>query len=444
MSFDVISAWTTVQKKLASVLPVVSGVVAFGAMFTAHAAGHVAPTAAGIDWIVMDMSTGRVLSEQGARTERYPASLTKLMTLDLAFQEMSTGRLTLDTLIPVSEAAARVQRMNLDLLPGQKITVREAILGMTTMSANDAATALGEYLGGGSITRFAQAMTDHARALGMFHTSFRNPSGLPDPGQVVDAYDMAILTRHILLTYPQYRYMFSVQCFNFEGRTIPNLDGMLKRYPGAIGMKTGFTDAARFNVVTAAERDGHLLIGVELHAQSWSTAYGTMAKLLDTGFASDIEPADLLAASHGALPAADAVTAHPYAAQRVSVTLQQPSTPGRRFAVQSIGTVNDMLPDWTARIGAYDTYAGAQQQVTLLSGERQRGVGRVVSDVRYHRRVWQAQLTGLSGAAARATCARFVLRNQTCFVIAPYKQEANALGARRTTRRYAGLISPRT
>jgi D-alanyl-D-alanine carboxypeptidase len=416
MRFDVVSALATVQKKWASVLAVVSGIVAFGAIITAHAAGRVVPTSSGTDWIVMDMSTGRVLSEQGARTARYPASLTKLMTLDLAFQELSAGRLTLDTLIPVSEAAARVQRMKLDLLPGQKITVREAILGMTTLSANDAATALGEYLGGGSITQFAQTMTDHARALGMLHTSFRNPSGLPDPGQVVDAYDMAILTRHILLTYPQYRYMFSVQSFNFEGRTIPNLDGMLKRYPGAIGMKTGFTDAARFNVVTAAERDGHLLIGVELHAQSWSTAYGTMAKLLDAGFASDVESADLLAANHDALPAADAVTAHPYAVQRVSVTLQQPSTPGHRFAAQSVGPVNDMLLDWTAQIGAYDTYAGARHQVTLLRDERQGGIARVVGAVRHHRRIWQAQLTGLNEAAARATCARFVLNNQTCFV----------------------------
>jgi D-alanyl-D-alanine carboxypeptidase len=302
--------------------------------------------------------------------------------------------------------------------------VREAILGMTTLSANDAATALGEYLGGGSITQFGQAMTDHARALGMLHTSFRNPSGLPDPGQVVDAYDMAILTRHILLTYPQYRSMFSVQSFNFEGRTIPNLDGMLKRYPGAFGMKTGYTNAARFNVVTAAERNGHLLIGVELHAQSWSTAYGTMAKLLDAGFASDVEPAEVLAANHDAPPAADAVTAHPYAAQRVSVTLQQPSTPGHRLAAQGVGTVHDMLPAWTAQIGAYGTYAGARHQATLLSNERQGGVARVVSAVRHHHRIWQAQVTGLSEAAARATCARSALHNQTCFVIASYKEEA--------------------
>ena len=424
MRLDVVSAWTTVQKKRASVLAVISGIVAFGATFTAHAAQRIEPTSSGTDWIVMDMSTGRVLSEQGARTERYPASLTKLMTLDLAFQELSAGRLTLDTLIPVSEAAARVEPMKLDLLPGQKITVREAILGMTTLSANDAATALGQYLGAGSITQFAQVMTDHARALGMLHTSFRNPSGLPDPGQVVDAYDMAILTRHILLTFPQYRYMFSAQSFNFEGRTIPNLDGMLKRYPGAIGMKTGFTNAARFNVVTAAQRDGHLLIGVELHAQSWSTAYWTMAKLLDAGFASDVEPAALLAENHDAVPAADAVTTHPYAAQRVSVTLHQPSMPGRRLAAQSFGTVNDRLADWTAQIGAYDSYAGARHQVTVLRGERQGGVVRVVSAVRHHRRIWQAQLAGLSEAAARATCARVVPHNQTCFVIASHKEEA--------------------
>ena len=144
-------------------------------------------------------------------------------------------------------------------------------------------------------------------------------------------------------------------------------------------MKTGFTDAARFNVVTAAERDGHLLIGVELHAQSWSTAYGTMAKLLDAGFASDNAPADLLAANHDALPTADAVSAQPDAAQRVSGTQQEPSVPGHRLAAQSVGTVNDMVPDWTAQTGSYGTYAGARHEA-LLSGEGRRRTG---SSARY-------------------------------------------------------------
>lgn len=421
MWFDAVRAWTTVRKKWAAGLAAVFGIVASCAMLPAQAAGDglFAPTFPGTDWIVMDVATGRVLSEHGARNERYPASLTKLMTLELTFEALRAGRLTLDTSIPVSADAASVQPMKLDLVPGQEITVRQAILGITTLSANDAATALGQYLGEGSISQFADAMTARAQTLGMLHTRFRNPSGLPDPGQVVDAYDMAILARHILLTYPEYRYMFSVPSFDFEGRTFRNLDGMLRRYPGTIGMKTGYTDSARFNLVTAAVRDGRLLIGVELHARSWSTSYGTMAKLLDAGFASGAEPADLLAANHDAAPPADAPAMHSDAGRRVRITLQPRRAQGRLLDARLGGTAMDMPKDWTAQIGAYDTYAAARHQTLLLRRERVAGAARVVSVVRHHRRIWQVQVAELTESRARADCARLALRDRTCLVIAP-------------------------
>ncbi|OYW08240.1 MAG: hypothetical protein B7Z59_10375, partial [Acidiphilium sp. 37-67-22] len=162
---------------------------------------------------VMDAATGKIISENNAYNIRYPASLTKLMTLDLAFTALKDGRLRMNTALPVSAAAASVQPVKLDLVAGQTVTVRQAMLGMTTLSANDAATALGQYLGNGSIRRAAAEMTAHAHAIGMQRSVFRNPSGLPDPNQVTDAYDMAILARHLLLDYPQYRYLFSVPSF---------------------------------------------------------------------------------------------------------------------------------------------------------------------------------------------------------------------------------------
>ncbi|HEX7388908.1 MAG TPA: D-alanyl-D-alanine carboxypeptidase [Acidiphilium sp.] len=398
-------------------------VVSPGALAQGITSGPVSP---GIDWIVMDVATGQVLSEHGAQTERYPASLTKLMTLDLAFQQLRAGRLNLDTPLPVSAEATRVQPVKLNLVPGQTITVRQAMLGMTTMSANDAATALGQYLGGGSISRVAAEMTAHARALGMRRTQFYNPSGLPNPGQVTDAYDMAILTRHILLTYPQYRYLFSIRSFNFEGRTINNIDGMLKLYPGTIGMKTGFTDLARFNLVTAAVRGGHLLVGVELHSPSWSVAYRTMTKLLDAGFAAEgVQSVPVIVARNtipDAKPEARTAPSRRNTVRRDLVAMRQ-RRPAVHHLVQHSGHVTqDMIPGWTAQIGAYGSYADAERQAILVHGERHVGVARVSRIVVHHRHLWRAQLAGLDKTDAQRTCTLLSHHHRSCFIIAPHDE----------------------
>lgn len=384
------------------------------------------PVSPGTDWIVMDANTGAILSQNNPYTERFPASLTKLMTLDLAFHALRAGTLSVDTAIPVTAAAANVQPVKLNLVPGQTITVRQAMLGMTTLSANDAATALGQYLGGGSISRAAAEMTAKAHALGMLHTQFYNPSGLPNPGQVTDAYDMAILARHILLTYPQYRYLFSVSSFMFEGRPIPNIDGMLKLYPGCIGMKTGFTDLARFNLVTAAVRGGHMLIGVELHARNWSTAYATMTTLLNQGFAAEGAGTGPLIALRKAvpniLPTADAAMARPPVPRRVLVTASRTKLTIRHIVMRTGRVTQQMVPGWTAQIGAYDTYALAQRQALKIRAERHVGTARVSSVVIRHRRIWRAQLAGLNETAAHATCSLLARHHQSCFLIAPRQE----------------------
>lgn len=384
------------------------------------------PISPGTDWIVMDATTGQVLSQNNPYTERFPASLTKLMTLDLAFHALRAGRLSADTAIPVTEVAAAVQPVKLNLVPGQTITVRQAMLGMTTLSANDAATALGQYLGNGRISNAAALMTERAHALGMTHTQFRNPSGLPDPDQVTDAYDMAVLARHILVTYPQYRYLFSVASFMFEGRPIPNIDGMLKLYPGAIGMKTGYTNLARFNLVTAAVRDGHMLIGVELHARSWRTAYTTMTSLLDQGFAAEGAGNGPIIALRKALPSilpvADAATIRPPVARRVLVTVDQHHVTIRHIVMRSGRVTQDQIPGWTAQIGAYDTYALAKRQALLVRAERRAGTARVSSVLIRHRRVWRAQLAGLNEAAAHKTCSLLQHHHQSCFLIGPRQE----------------------
>ncbi|HKM61516.1 MAG TPA: D-alanyl-D-alanine carboxypeptidase family protein [Acidisphaera sp.] len=233
--------------------------------------------------IVMDAGTGAVLSAANADEPRYPASLTKLMTLYLTFEAVRDHRIALTDLVPVSAHAASMSPTKLGLLPGMRLTVEEAVLGLVTKSANDAASALGELLGGDE-DRFAEMMTLRARSLGMTHTVFRNASGLPDPDMVSTARDLALLARHLINDFPNDYGYFSTPGFTWHGRLIRNHDHMLQTYPGADGLKTGYTQAAGCNLVTSAQRDGVRLIGVVLGAQTGVERDIHMAQLLDAGF----------------------------------------------------------------------------------------------------------------------------------------------------------------
>ena len=233
--------------------------------------------------IVINAASGDVLSAVNADEYRYPASLTKMMTLYMLFEALRDRRLSLSQPVPVSPAAASMSPSKLGLLPGTYITVEQAVLGLVTKSANDAAAALGELMGGDE-ERFAQMMTLRARALGMTRTTFRNASGLPDWGQVTTARDLALLARHLIQDFPSYYWYFSVPSFVFQGRTIMSHQRMLQTYPGADGLKTGYIEASGFNVVTSALWGDTRLIGVVLGASSGWERDQHMASLLDQGF----------------------------------------------------------------------------------------------------------------------------------------------------------------
>ncbi len=233
--------------------------------------------------IVVDAASGDILSAVNADEYRFPASLTKMMTLYMLFEALRDRRLSLAQPVPVSPWAASMSPTKLGLLPGTYITVEQALLGLVTKSANDAAAALGELMGGDE-ERFAQMMTLRARALGMTRTTFRNASGLPDWGQVTTARDMTVLARHLIQDFPSYYRYFSVPSFVFQGRTIMNHQRMLQTYPGADGLKTGYIDASGFNVVTSALWGDTRLIGVVLGAASGWERDQHMASLLDQGF----------------------------------------------------------------------------------------------------------------------------------------------------------------
>jgi D-alanyl-D-alanine carboxypeptidase len=379
------------------------------------------PTYPGVSTLVMDAASGRVISEHGADIPRYPASLTKLMTLDLAFQALRGGRLTLDTPLPVSAHAAAVEPVKLGLRPGSTITVRQAILAMTTMSANDAATALGEYLGGGSETRAAEMMNLRARTLGMAQTRFANCSGLPNPTQVTTARDLAILARDIVINFPEDQHFFEVENFVFNGRTIYSNNGMLKLYPGTTGMKTGYTNLARHNLLTTADHDGRVLIGVTLHEPSWGASYTAMAMQLNNGFDNrGIAPNVAVAAAKPTQPATQPLAvaaAEPVAPQRVATTWQRRDT--------HPGTVGG----WTAQLGVYTLMSSARIQAIEVQKRHGVGVARIARLQRHGHTLWKAQLAGLTLAAAHQTCDDLAARRTSCLIIAPSTDHLASLPA---------------
>ncbi len=248
--------------------------VAFGAIPQAASA---APDSA----IVVDAKTGKTLYSQAANSKRYPASLTKMMTLYLLFDALEAHKTSLNARIKVSAHAAGQAPSKLGLKPGQTISVRDAILAIVTKSANDVAVAIGEYLGG-TESAFAQQMTRKAHELGMSRTTFRNASGLPNSGQMTTARDMATLGRALQEHHPEYFSYFSTPSFVWQGRRISNHDHLLNRVAGVNGIKTGYTRASGFNLVTSMTRDRRQIVGVVLGGETSRWRDNRMAQLITT------------------------------------------------------------------------------------------------------------------------------------------------------------------
>ena len=217
--------------------------------------------------IVVDAKTGKQLFEMNSTAERYPASLTKMMTLYLVFEALDSGRVAKETQIPVSAKAASQPPTKLRLRPGETIDVDTAIRALAVKSANDVAVAVGEYLGG-SEEQFAAAMTAKARQIGMRNTVFRNASGLPDGDQHTTARDMAVLGLALRQNFPQYYYYFSATDFMFRGNLVRGHNDMLGRVHGVDGIKTGYIRASGFNIVTSYDADGRRLVVVVMGADS--------------------------------------------------------------------------------------------------------------------------------------------------------------------------------
>jgi D-alanyl-D-alanine carboxypeptidase len=241
-----------------------------------HAEGYSPPTSA----IVVDGNTGAVLHASNADASRHPASLTKIMTLYLLFERLEAGKIKLDTQLKVSEHAAEQAPTKLGLKPGQTIAVEDAIKAVVTKSANDAAVAIAENLGGDE-DGFAKLMTDKAHALGMSRTTYVNASGLPDDDQVTSAQDQSLLGRAIQERFPRYYKYFSTEEFVYHGIAMRNHNHLLGVVGGVDGIKTGYTHASGFNLVTSVHRDGRYIVAVVLGGRSASERDGHMRELIN-------------------------------------------------------------------------------------------------------------------------------------------------------------------
>lgn len=229
--------------------------------------------------IIVDAKSGAVLQSSNADAPRHPASLTKVMTLYLLFEQLDSGKLKLNSELEVSVHASRQSPTKLGLQPGQTITVENAIKGLVTRSANDAAVVVAEAIAGDE-DDFARMMTRKARALGMSKTIYKNASGLPDGEQVTTARDQATLGRAIQDRFPKYYRYFSTEAFNYRGRVIRNHNRLLGRVEGVDGIKTGYTRASGFNLVTSMKRGNRYLVGVVMGGRSGGSRDAIMRNLL--------------------------------------------------------------------------------------------------------------------------------------------------------------------
>ena len=234
--------------------------------------------------LLIEAETGRVLFSENATEKRYPASLTKMMTLYLVFDALEKGEIQMDQLFTVSKKAAGQPRSRMGLKENSTISVENLIFAMISRSANDAAVVIAEGMAG-SEAQFADKMTRVARELGMKNTRFKNASGLHNKDQVTTAQDIAILSKALIQHFPKYYKLFSVRGFRYGRRYYGNHNLVARYYKGGDGLKTGYVDASGYHVVGSAKRDGKRLIGVVLGRNSVRERDRHIFKLLDSGFA---------------------------------------------------------------------------------------------------------------------------------------------------------------
>jgi len=274
---------TTGSRAVAVLLLATSFLVAVADPAEAKRRGHARKAVSGYNppyaAMVVDVKSGRTLHAVNEDALRHPASITKVMTLYMLFEQLEKGRYDLDSPLSISANAAAQAPSKLGLRPGSTVTVEEAIKALVTKSANDVACAIGENIAG-SEPRFAEMMTRKAKALGMSRTHYANASGLPDPDQITTAHDLTLLARAIQDRFPRYYRYFQTRSFAFRGRTIGNHNRLLGNVEGVDGIKTGYTRDSGFNLMTAAKLGDRQIVAIVLGGKSGASRDRIMADLV--------------------------------------------------------------------------------------------------------------------------------------------------------------------
>ncbi len=262
----------------------IPAVVACLVLLLGLGAGAPAVSAAPDASITIDANSGSILHEENADSPRFPASLTKMMTLYVVFEMLEKGRLDLDADLIITERAANAQPSKLGLDAGERIRLSDAIKALVTKSANDIAISIAENLAG-TEDKFARYMTRKAREIGMKSTTFKNASGLPNPAQTTTARDLLTLSLRLQDDFPQYYPYFKTETFTYRGKRHRNHNSLLFSYEGTDGIKTGYTRASGFNLAASVHRDGKHVVGVVLGGETSRTRNATMRRLMTSALA---------------------------------------------------------------------------------------------------------------------------------------------------------------
>ena len=361
-------------------------------------------------YLVVEAESGRVLAEQNASRHWYPASVTKVMTAYMVFAALTDGRLTLNQRVPISASAAAQPPTRLGFRPGSRISVQLLLEALIVRSANDAAAALAEAISGSEVS-FVTEMTRTAQYLGMNQTVFSNASGLPDQAQVTTARDLVILARALVRDFPQYYRFFQKEYVATGDGSLPTYNGWLGSYPGAEGLKTGFTCGSGFNLLAAAERNGRRLIGVVLGATSSGARNAQMTRLMNEGFATAPEAAQLTIAD---LP------------RRVTGAAPYVLALGRCPVGQSPNTETmaaGELPGWGLVFGSFVSKAEAtariQENQVAIKDVTSKGEPAIVARTSLATHRYSALLVDLDQQAAGAACRRLRELGVYCQAVPP-------------------------
>jgi D-alanyl-D-alanine carboxypeptidase len=407
------------------------------ALLLTVAAAFVAPAQARYASIVVDFESGRVLHEQGADERRHPASLTKMMTLYLIFEALDQKQISLDTRWNVSAFAAGQAPTKLGLEEGDRIRVRDVILGLVTRSANDAAVVAAEGLAG-TESRFAELMTRRARQIGMPSTVFMNPHGLPNDAQVTTVRDMATLGRELIKRFPHHYHYFSTSEFVYEGRTFANHNRLMRWFDGADGIKTGFIRASGFNLVASAVRDGRRIVGAVIGGPNPTERDQYMGKLLDAGFNRTGDVPNVRQARAASAPrqvasvaGGTAKAAAPKAAAKpAKAAPKQKAAPKREVGGQAIHRTE--AGEWSIQVGAFNQRAQARKAAEEAARVAAKHVAdaeiRIIGPASTARKAapHRARLTGLTQTQARAACRVLDKQDMDCMIVGPVTEKRSS------------------